>query len=324
MKIYINNNTEPYFNLAAEEYLLDNINGEIFMLWRNEPSVIIGRSQNAYAELNSKFIRENNIKVVRRLTGGGAVFHDLGNINFSFIKPRDEINELDFSRFIGPIIVALRKLGVEAEFYGRNDIVVITDGEVRKISGNAQCVRNNKIMHHGTLLYNADISSLAGALNVDPEKIKSKGIKSVRSRVANIKDYLNNLDMDVIDFMDFLLGEIPGERVEFTKSDINAIQKLANEKYKSWDYIYGVSREFSTVRKKYFDFGTVEISFSLDKGLISEICIQGDLFGIKDVGGLCAELIGVKCEIADLTNALSGVGEYIMGASPGEIAELIV
>ena len=194
MKIYITDRTDPYFNLASEQYLLDTENDEVFMLWRNEKAVIIGRNQNAYAEINKPFVDEHGIKVVRRLTGGGAVFHDLGNVNFTYIVPRSDCPTLDFERFSRPVINALRGLGVEAELSGRNDITV--DG--RKISGNAQCVYNNKVMHHGTLLFSADMSQMAGALNVDEEKIKSKGIKSVRARVCNLSEYLP--DMDVTEF----------------------------------------------------------------------------------------------------------------------------
>lgn len=334
MKIIINNHTDPYFNLAAEEYLLDNVSGELFMLWRNEPAVIIGRSQNAFAELNAEFIREHGIKVVRRLTGGGAVFHDLGNVNFTYIVRREGEQTLDFARFTKPVIEALRRLGVPAELSGRNDIVVNVDGEVRKISGNAQCVRPAKyaaggadrIMHHGTLLYNADMSKLAGALNVDPDKIRAKGIKSVRARVSNIADYLSDeyKGMDAAEFMAFMLRETPGEHVTLTPGDEAAIQKLADGKYSSWDYTYGSSKQYSVTRKKYFEFGTVEVGLDADCGVICDIRIRGDFFGVRDVTELCDKLRGVKLEYTALTNALACVGDYIMGATAGEIASLIL
>ena len=334
MKIYYNPHTDPYFNLASEEYLLDNTDGEIFMLWRNEPAVIIGRSQNAYAELNAPFIREHGIKVVRRLTGGGAVFHDLGNVNFTYIVPRGGAAALDFARFTNPVITALRKLGVPAELSGRNDIVAVSDGETRKISGNAQCIRpavymrgekTDKILHHGTLLYSADMSRLVGALNVDPEKIMSKGIKSVRSRVANINGYLleEYKDMDAGGFMAYMQCETPGEGVCFTSSDTAEIEKLSKEKYSSWEYTYGVSRQYSAEKKKYFEFGTVEVGLDADGGIIRDISIRGDFFGVRDVCELCDRLRGEKLDYVALTAALNGVGDYIMGAAPSEIAELI-
>jgi lipoyltransferase and lipoate-protein ligase len=334
MKIIISSHTDPYFNLASEEYLLDNVPGEIFMLWRNEPAVIIGRSQNAFAELNSAFIREHGIKVVRRLTGGGAVFHDLGNVNFTYIVPRGESAALDFARFTEPVIAALRKLGVPAELSGRNDIVAVLDGEMRKISGNAQCVRSascaaggiDRIMHHGTLLYSADMSRLVGALNVDPEKIKAKGIKSVRSRVANINEYLSDKykGMDASDFMAFMSQEIKGDPYSFTECDITAIKTLADEKYSVWEYTYGSSRQFEAVKKKYFEFGTVEVGFNADNGVIGDVTIKGDFFGVRDTSELCSCLCGCKLDNTTLVAALSNVGEYIMGATPVEIAELFI
>lgn len=334
MKIIVNNHTNPYFNLACEEYLLDNVPGELFMLWRNEPSVIIGRSQNAFAELNLEFIREHNIKVVRRLTGGGAVFHDLGNVNFTYIVAREGAETLDFERFTQPVIEALRKLGVPAELSGRNDIVVRAGGELRKISGNAQCVRPavfaaggvDRIMHHGTLLYSADMSKLAGALNVDPDKIKAKGIKSVRSRVANIADFLADeyRGMDAVRFMEFMLGETPGERVELSPADEAAIQRLADEKYSAWDYTLGSSKQYSVTRKKYFEFGTVEVGLDSDCGVICELNIRGDFFGVRDVAELCRRLRGVRLEHDELIKALDGVSDYILGATPAEIASLIL
>ncbi len=287
MKIIINNHTDPYFNLAAEEYLLDNVPGELFMLWRNEPSVIIGKNQNAYAELNLEFIREHNIKVVRRLTGGGAVFHDLGNVNFTYIVARD-----------------------------------------------AQCVRPaafaaggvDRVMHHGTLLYSADMAKLAGALNVDPEKIKAKGIKSVRSRVANIADFLapKHKGMGAEQFMEYMLSRVPGERVTLTSEDEAAIRRLAEEKYSTWEYTFGSSKQYSVTRKKYFEFGTVEIGLDSDGGIITEIKIRGDFFGVRDVSELCERLRGVRLDYGELLRALSDVSDYILGATPAEIASLIL
>ena len=197
--VIFNSSLDPYFNLAAEQYLLERRDtAPVFMIWRNSPAVIIGKNQNAYAELNEAFIRENDIKVVRRLTGGGAVFHD---VNYTFISPKQGANALDFARFCAPIIEALCDLGANAVLSGRNDIEI--DG--RKVSGNAQTVCGDRILHHGTLLWSADLSKLAGALKVDPEKIASKGIKSVRSRVANIRDLIGS-EMSATDFIDYLFS----------------------------------------------------------------------------------------------------------------------
>ena len=193
MKIISHHLTEPAFNLASEEYMLNTSQDDICMLWRNSPAVIIGRYQNAYAEINLPFVRENHISVIRRLTGGGAVFHDLGNLNFTFISDGKR-SALDFARFTEPIVQALQNLGLQASLSGRNDLTL--DG--LKFSGNAQCVYTvkgdgaprYKTMHHGTLLFHADLSRLTGALCADPEKIQSKGITSVRSRVTNLAQHM--------------------------------------------------------------------------------------------------------------------------------------
>lgn len=320
MIIVEQNRTEPYFNLAAEQYLLDsNIKDSIFMLWRNEPSVIIGRNQNAYSELNQEFIKEHNIKVVRRLTGGGAVFHDLGNINFTFIVPKDECETLDFKRFTTPVIEALSELGVKAELSGRNDITV--DGI--KISGNAQCRYNNKIMHHGTLLFDSDISRLSGALNVDSEKLKSKGIQSVRSRVANLKSMLNR-NMDVIDFKAYLEKHIEGSKFSFKSDDISAIQNLADSKYSAWEWTYGESKSYSIVRKQRFPSGTIEVNLNTEHGIITSLRINGDYFGIEDISGLESILTGEKYEINTIKNALEHSDRYIAGVSAEELLKLFL
>lgn len=317
MTVYKNNHTDPYFNLASEQYLLDTKDGDIFMLWKNEPSVIIGKNQNAYAELNIDFIKKNNIKVVRRLTGGGAVFHDLGNVNFTFITAENNCKALDFKRFTKPVTDALRHFGVSAELSGRNDITV--DG--RKISGNAQCVYNGKIMHHGTLLFSADMSHLAGALNPDPEKFQSKGIKSVRSRVANISEFA---DIQIDDFIDYLESSFGGEVKSLSSEDERAIQKLADEKYSTWDWNYGKSKEWSAIKKKRFDFGKLEAKIDATGGIISSIRLEGDYFGIKPVSELEKTLIGKKLEYDSLTDALSDVGSYISGSTPELISDLIL
>ena len=318
MKIYLNNFTDPYFNLASEQYLLDSEEKEIFMLWRNTRSVIIGKNQNAYAEINRSFVDEHNIKVVRRLTGGGAVFHDLGNLNFTYIVPRNNCPTLDFERFSRPIIEALSSLGVNAELAGRNDITV----NGRKISGNAQCVYNDKVMHHGTLLFSADMSQMSGALNVDEEKIKSKGIKSVRSRVCNISEFLPNLD--ILDFKKYLEDKFEGEKAEFSDKQISEITVLRDTKYSTWEWNYGVSKDYSKRSKKHFQFGTVDISLTSDKGKITDIRFWGDYFSLNDISQLETKLIGCRFDKKELLERLEDVGSYIMGADIETIGNLII
>lgn len=320
MVIYSNNFTNPYFNLACEEFLLENKkNEDIFMLWRNDPSVIIGRNQNAYAELNIDYINKNDIKVVRRLTGGGAVFHDLGNVNFTFITSREEKTVLNFEIFTAPIINTLRTLGAKAELSGRNDIVI--DGY--KISGNAQCGYESRIMHHGTLLYDADLSNLTGSLKVDEEKIKSKGIKSIRSRVANIKKFISR-DMDVIEFKTFIENSINAEHKSFFTNDIEIIQKLADEKYSTWKWNYGQSKKYQYSNKKRFPSGTLEINMDANNGYITDIRLNGDYFGLDDISVLEKRLIGTRLKAEDIYEKLFDIEKYFAGITAKDLLDFML
>ncbi|MBE6671762.1 MAG: lipoate--protein ligase [Ruminococcaceae bacterium] len=325
MIIYRNNSVDPYFNLASEQYLLDEKNGGIFMLWRNDNAVIIGKNQNAYAEIDLEYVEKNNIKVVRRLTGGGAVFHDIGNINYTFIVPESEKATLDFERFTRPVIKAIEALGVENVcLSGRNDIMI---GE-QKISGNAQTQYNGKTLHHGTLLYSADLSKLAGALRVDPEKIKSKGIKSVRNRVGNISEYISE-KLDTEEFMSYLEGYISKETdsdiIEFSDEDMQKIQQLSDSKYSTWEWNFGKSKEFCTEKKKRYPFGSVAVDLSLENGIIKSVKIFGDFFGLKDVSILEEQLLGLRYEMNEVRNSIDSVilGECICGIDIEQFLELL-
>jgi len=318
--VIYNPSTDAYFNLAAEQYLLDRDDPRpVFMLWRNANTVVIGRNQNAYAEINEPFTRANGIKVVRRLTGGGAVFHDEGNVNYTFIVPESEGKALDFAYFCKPVVDALQKLGADAGLSGRNDIVI----GGRKVSGNAQCVRNGRIMHHGTLLWSADLSRLAGALNVDPEKIASKGIKSVRSRVENIRDILNS-EMNVTQFIDYLFSALGRTPRALSDGEISSISALRETRYATWEWNWGKSKAFSAERKKYFPFGLVEISFDAKEGVLEDVSISGDFFGVRGTSELCASLRGAKLIQAELEGRLANVDRYISGADAAAIASLIL
>lgn len=329
MKIIINESTDPYFNLAAEEYLLDTEGFErVFMLWRNAPAVIIGRSQNAYAEINLRYTEEHGIRVVRRLTGGGAVFHDLGNLNYTFIVPSDEgEGGIDFARFCAPVIEALKSLGADASLSGRNDIMV----SGKKVSGSAQTVRNGRRMHHGCMLYSADLRNVSLALNVNREKLKSKGIASVSSRVDNIQNLAGLDGMDVTDFRDYLCRYIIGNSGEkcdlyvFSDADISAIRKLADSRYSRWEWNFGKSQKLDNSVSRRFGFGTVEISYTLEGGVIRDIAFTGDYFGETPSDVLCNVLTGCRFTREDILAALSGtdVNACISGASPGDIAGLL-
>lgn len=288
---------EPYFNQAAEEYFLKNSDENIFMLWRNNNAIIVGKHQNTLAEINVPRVKEKGIKVVRRLTGGGAVFHDLGNINYTFIMGYGEEGaRVDFKKYNQPIIDVLASMGVKAEFSGRNDILI--DG--MKFSGNAEHIYHQKrrVLHHGTLLYASEIADISDALNVNPLKFEGRARKSVRSRVTNISTHLKE-DIGVDRFrqkvMDHITTIYP-EAVPYTltETDIAAIQKLADEKYSQWHWNYGYSPGYALKKGIKTPGGHVEVHLDVDKGVITAIDIFGDFFVNRDIDPIKTGLIGVE------------------------------
>ena len=318
-KFITHDNTDAYFNLASEEYLLKQTDGFYFYLWINSPSVIVGINQNTLQEVNLSYTQSNGIKVVRRLTGGGAVYHDLGNLCYTVIAPFSE-SENNYKKFTAPVIEYLKELGVKAEFSGRNDITV--DG--KKISGNAQTVYKNRIMHHGTILFSSDMSVLEKALNPSKLKVESKGIKSVRARVTNVLDCLKS----PLTIQEFKLGLEKkflqtATKYNFTAEDINNVKKLAQEKYSTYEWNIGRSPKGKTVFEFKFPFGIFTLNFDIEQGKIFNACISGDFFSAQDVTKFASTLNGVKFTKEDLTLALQKVDKYILGANGKEIAKKI-
>ncbi|MBP2641639.1 MAG: lipoate--protein ligase [Firmicutes bacterium] len=307
MNIIRNNNNDPRYNLALEEYVFRNLDlpGGCLMLWRNKPSIIIGRYQNTFEEINPSYVAENGIEVVRRITGGGAVYHDLGNINFSFIN-RSNAEVIDFAAYNLKVIDALAQIEIQAELNSRNDIVV--DG--KKISGNAQIIHKGKVLHHGTFLYDSKLENLQQALNVDPTKYESKSIKSVISRVANVSDYLRD-KVSAEKFMEILLANLckDNEVYEYklNSSDISAIGKLYNEKYNTWDWNYGSAPAFNFKKANYFPWGKVEVRLYIDQGIIQQVKIYGDFFGIEDMADFEGMLMGMQYDKPSVMQKLSTV-----------------
>ncbi len=325
MRVILNTCLDPYFNLASEEHLLENSEGDIFMVWRNGKSVIIGKNQNAYGEINVDFCKNNDIKTVRRLTGGGAVFHDPGNVNFTFITAAEEGEEIDFYPFTSRVTKALSDFGIDARPNGRNDI----EADGFKISGNAQCVYNckngkRKLLHHGTLLFSADMVAMAGALKPKSEKLESKGIKSVRSRVANIKDMEGYCGPDSpLDFALALCEKCAkGSVTAFSDAEIASIKEISERKYSRWEWNFGESPKFSNTVSKRFPFGSVEISYTAEKGIIEEAKIQGDFFAEGDIEELEKSLVGVFLEKEKLMEAFFDVHKYIHGAVAEDMANM--
>ncbi len=279
----LNNSTEPYFNLAAEEYFFNNFSENIFMLWRNSPAIIVGKHQNTLAEINYDYVKENNIKVVRRMTGGGAVFHDLGNINFTFIETGESEKLVDFRKYVQPILDILLKLGVNAKFEGRNDLTI--DG--KKFSGNAEHVYKNRILHHGTILFSAKMSDLTQALNVKDVKYTDKAVKSIRSRVTNVSEHLQT-PLTVLEFINLVFNHIlemyeDAKIYEITEEDTRRIKELVEKKYSTWEWNFGYSPEYNFSKSVRTEGGTLEVSMFVENGIIQRLRFYGDFFTHRDI-----------------------------------------
>ena len=306
MLIVKRHHTNPYFNLAAEEYFLKETEEDIFMLWRNEPAIIIGKHQNTLSEINIDYVKENNILVVRRLTGGGAVFHDLGNLNFTFIQSNKDHTLNDFRTYTEPILEVLKGLGVDARFEGRNDLTI--DG--RKFSGNAEMVWKNRILHHGTLLFSALMTDLSQALKVNEAKFRDKAVKSVRSRVTNISEHLHQ-SMDVMQFSKLIESHIidmyPNARFyNLTSQDEKIIEEMVHTKYGTWEWNFGNSPAYNfhkVVRTE--NSGTLEFCMDVQNGTIIKTRILGDYFSHSDPMEIETVLADIPHEENAIRKALS-------------------
>ncbi|MDR2563001.1 MAG: lipoate--protein ligase [Prevotellaceae bacterium] len=311
--------TDPYFNMAVEEYILTEFAEEIFMLWRNEPAVIVGRNQNAHAEINLEFVKDKEIKLVRRLTGGGAVFHDLGNINFTFVKNGADP---DFRKFTQPIIEVLQALGVNACFEGRNDLTI----NGKKFSGNAMTISKDRTLEHGTMLFASNMKDLSNALKPNPLKFEDKAVKSTRSRVTNISEHLQK-PLTVLQFrdiiMNFMLENLSSCRpYAFTVKDVDCINELKWEKYSTREWNFGRSPAYRFAKAvKTAAGGTVEFHIDINGGLIAGIRIFGDFFGYKNIADIENLLEGcphIEKEIAARLSKIN-LSEYIINATVEEL-----
>lgn len=315
--------TDPYFNLAAEEYLLKNSTEDVFMLWQGERSIVVGKHQNALAEINHRYVADNKIKIARRISGGGTVFHDPGNLNFTFIQTVDRIDQVNFKTFTQPIVAVMKELGLEAYTTGRNDLLL--DG--KKISGNAEHVFKKRVLHHGTLLFNSELSQLRNALKVDLSRFKDKAVQSNRSEVTNISDYLKT-PMTVDQFSDFIFEGIrktyPEQRVyEFSEEDLRAIQQLREEKYTTWDWIYGYSPKYTYTNQLKMDGHLISFSLQVVKGIINSIDFQGRISNAQAIL-LTNSLLGTRHDFEELSEKLKKVEPGLTPISVDQLLNVLV
>jgi lipoate-protein ligase A len=294
--------TDPAYNLAFEEYVLTHRTvGDILILWQNDNAVIIGRNQNTAEEINQSFVDAHGIHVVRRNTGGGAVYHDLGNLNYSFITDEGASR----NAFTQPVVRALCALGMDAEASGRNDILV----SGKKVSGTAQQISKGRILHHGTLLFDSDSSMISGALTPDPGKYQSKGVKSVRSRVGNIRAFLQQ-DMTITAFWAHLkrtLGDAGMVEAQLTAEELAQVEKLKAEKYDTWQWNYGRSPAYDTQVKRRFTGGTLDVRLTVKQGVIAQIKFYGDFLAVSPVHILEEALLGCEYRREAIQQTLSGL-----------------
>lgn len=325
MKYIYNPSIDPYFNLAFEEYIFNKCkpNESYFILWRNSPAIIVGKHQNTMEEINSDFVEKNAVKVVRRMSGGGAVYHDLGNLNFTFIVTGDSDGLFDFKKFTLPILKMLDFYGVKAELNGRNDLTI----ESKKFSGNSQYARKGTLLHHGTLMVSSDLDDLEEALKVSADKFESKGVKSIRSRVTNISDH-TELNIDVIEFKDMLSKFIEEqhecwEEIQISKSQLDEVKKLVDSKYSTWEWNFGKSPVFNYKNSKRYPSGKLEVMLNVNEGIINSCKFFGDFFSSENFYEMERDLIGNKYDKESVKNLLNKFGseDIIMGIAADQIIE---
>lgn len=310
-----NENHDPRINLAIEIFLLQEmkVDEPILLFYINEPSIIIGRNQNTIEEINQEYVDAHGIHVVRRFSGGGAVYHDFGNLNFSFIMPDDGNSFRDFEKLTKPIVQALHEMGVEgAQLKGRNDLVI----EDMKFSGNAMYATNGRMFAHGTIMFDSDINEVVNALKVRKDKIESKGIKSIRSRVTNIKPFLpkDKQEMTTEAFREEILLKIFGvdsvdqvKTYTLTDEDWVKINEISDKYYRNWDWNYGKSPAFDIERRKRFPIGSIEVRFNVQEGKITEAKIYGDFFGLGDIADVEQAFIGARYDKSALKDVIDQI-----------------
>jgi len=322
--LYINRtSTDPYFNIAAEEYMLKNFSEDCFMLWQNEPCIIVGKHQNTLAEINYDYVKDLGIPVVRRISGGGTVFHDLGNLNFTFIQNGKEEELVNFRKYTKPILEVLKTMGIDAMFEGRNDLTI----NGKKFSGNAEHVHKNRTLHHGTLLFSSTLPDLSKALKVDPLKFKDKAVKSVRSRVTNLREHMKE-QISIEEFRnkirDYVLNQYPDANYyELRGEDIEKINRLVEEKYGTWKWNFGYSPKYNFKKSVKSKGGYIEFNFDVKDGIIRQVKIFGDFFNSIDIEAFEKSLIGLPHEEKHLMEKIAtmDIGKYFNQVAADELVK---
>ncbi|MEI8217189.1 MAG: lipoate--protein ligase [Eubacteriales bacterium] len=324
MKCIVSPFARCFENIGSEEYYLSNFEEDIFYLYINSPCIVVGKHQNTSSEINQSYVNKNQIDVVRRMSGGGAVYHDHGNLNFGFIT-QNKGNDIDavFREFTLPILNVLKKLGVQAEFSGRNDLVI----KDMKISGVAQYHTSTRVLLHGTLLFNSDLSKVSDSLNADPRKFQDKSVKSIRSRVSNISPFLSQ-PLNIEEFTSIIIKEVLSEfsgssLYELSELDIEQIEKLAHGKYSTWEWVYGNSPKFTYQGELKYEKGILDIGLNVQAGVIRQVSIFGDFFGKKEVEELKIKLMNVNYQRNAVEAALAGINldDYIFGLTKDAFIE---
>lgn len=325
MKYILSKTNNPYFNLAAEEYIINNLNEDLFYVYVNKPSVIIGKNQDPIDETNIKYLKENNILLVRRISGGGAVYQDLGNVNYSFVLKGKAKDIYKFEKYSRPIVNFLKnKLHLNAEFGGRNDIQINN----KKISGIAQFVSNDNLIFHGTLIFNVDFSNVNKILTPNYDKILSKGVKSIQKRVGNIYDELSQ-KITKEEFIGLLIDNISDDKeYKFTAEQLKEINKIAKIKEDKIKFLLENRNEYKYKKSEYISgFGTIQIYFNLEAGKIIQFEIFGEYFSKYNTDDIKNKFIGKAYDqntIRDIVYSINDFENYFYNLNRDKLISLIM
>jgi len=317
---------DPYFNLALEEFIFEKLNRDesYFMLWQNDNTIVVGNFQNTPEEVNQEFVEKHGIRVARRLSGGGAVYHDTGNLNFTFVVHQADLESFNFKFFVLPVIRVLEQMGIHAEFNGRNDITI----EGCKISGNSQFIRGKRILHHGCIMLDSNLANVAGALRPKDAKFESKSVKSIRSRVTTINAHAPS-PVSMEQFKGMLNSAVsrdnPLTPMELSKEQLEEVRRLRDEKYSTWEWNYGKSPEYNLKRERKFQAGLVTAYLQVANNRVKSIRFFGDFFGSGQLQELESSMESLPLDTG-LTASLQklNIGHYMNGITAQDIYQLLM